>query len=269
MALSELQKRVLRVLAANRSDESYMAGGAALNRDRPRVSDDFDVFHDTDEDIVPSSERDIASLREHGLRVHVDFLIYGMVEATVYGDDERAVLQWMSETRWRFFPLVLDPEWGARLHDADLAVNKMLAASTRSKARDFVDLFAIVETYCPLLPLVLATAGKPPNFAPSRTIEEARRRLNGLPAEAFAEVRGLPLDWTVERMRDRVRAALDQAEADLARVPDAAVGCLVVDDEGHPAVALSEAELSQLHLRRPTADHRPMPVLKDVRPSFG
>jgi hypothetical protein len=269
VALSELQKRVLQVLAANRSEESYMAGGAVLNRERPRVSDDFDVFHDTDEDIAPASERDIAALREHGLRVSVDILIYGIVEATVHGDGDKTVLQWMSEARWRFFPLVRDAEWGARLHDADLAVNKMLAASARSKARDFVDLFAIVETYCPLLPLVLAASGKPPNFAPSRTIEEARRRLNGLPAETFAEVRGLPSDWTVERMRDRVRAALDQAESDLARVPDATVGCLVVDDSGRPAVALSEAELSQLHLRRPTADTHPVPILKDVRPTFG
>jgi hypothetical protein len=269
MALSDLQKRVLRVLAANRSDESYMAGGAVLNRDRPRLSDDFDVFHDTDEDIAPASERDIAALREQGFRVQIDILIYGIVEATVYDDGDSTVLQWMSETRWRFFPLVRDSEWGVRLHDADLAVNKMLAASTRSKARDFVDLFSIVETYCPLLTLVLAAAGKPPNFAPSRTIEEARRRLNGLPSEAFAEVRGLPADWTVERMRNRVRTALDEAETDLVHMPDTTVGCLVVDGNGHPAIARTMADLSRLQLRRPTADRQPLPIFKDVRPSFG
>jgi hypothetical protein len=81
MALSELQRNVLKMLAANRSDESYMAGEAVLNRDWPRMSDDFDVFHDTDDGIGPSAERDIAALKAHGFRVSIDILIYGIVDA--------------------------------------------------------------------------------------------------------------------------------------------------------------------------------------------
>src|SRR3546814_10070209 len=81
----------------------------------------------------------------------------------------------MSESRRRFFPLVRDDEWGARLHQADLAVNKVVAASTRRKARDFVDLVSISTYMCPLGPLVFAAAGKSP-LSPTRIVDEIRRR---------------------------------------------------------------------------------------------
>src|SRR3954462_7614030 len=43
--LTPVQRRVLAVIAAGRSPESYLAGGAVVNRDRPRLSDDLDIFH--------------------------------------------------------------------------------------------------------------------------------------------------------------------------------------------------------------------------------
>lgn len=46
MALTDLQKGIVKCLAANRSDTSYVAGGLVLNRDWPREPDDMDVFHD-------------------------------------------------------------------------------------------------------------------------------------------------------------------------------------------------------------------------------
>jgi hypothetical protein len=49
----------------------------------------------------------------------------------------------MSDTRIRFFRLVKDKQWGLQLHQADLAINKVLAASSRRKARDFADIVAI------------------------------------------------------------------------------------------------------------------------------
>jgi hypothetical protein len=48
---------------------------------------------------------------------------------------------------------VKDELWGARLHQADLAINKVLAGAGRSKARDVADLVAIGRDYCPLGPL--------------------------------------------------------------------------------------------------------------------
>jgi len=111
-------------------------------------------------------------------------MVYGAVDATVSDGTSSTIIQWFAETRQRFFPLVRDEEWGARLHQADLAVNKVLAAAGRSKARDIADLVAIGRNYCPLGPLVLAAAGKPPNFSPRRTIDEIRRHILSIPARS-------------------------------------------------------------------------------------
>ena len=48
MPLTALQKDVLALLAAHRSEESHFAGGAVLNaaEDSARYSHDFDIFHE-------------------------------------------------------------------------------------------------------------------------------------------------------------------------------------------------------------------------------
>ncbi|WP_246697314.1 nucleotidyl transferase AbiEii/AbiGii toxin family protein [Rhizobium sp. G21] len=132
--------------------------------DWPRLSDDIDIFHDADEEIDTAAQIDIATLRAAGFVVTIDVRVYGCVEASVMRTPEATLIQWMSESRTRFFPLVRDDEWGARLHRADLAVNKVLAASTRTKARDYADLLTISREMCPLGPLMMAASGKPPHF---------------------------------------------------------------------------------------------------------
>ena len=49
MPLTALQRQILSLLAANRTPESHVAGGAAINRaeQSPRYSSDLDFFHDT------------------------------------------------------------------------------------------------------------------------------------------------------------------------------------------------------------------------------
>ena len=89
------------VLASNRSETSYVAGGAMLNRDWPRISDDIDFFHDTDEEIVAAARKDIKSLENAGFSVHTDIEIYGVVEATVSELGTSTTLQWMSDVDFR------------------------------------------------------------------------------------------------------------------------------------------------------------------------
>ena len=158
MALTELQKRIMRRLALNRSESSDLAGGVILNLDWPRRSDDIDIFHDSDEAVSVAAQKDIADLAAEGLSVTIDIKAYGLFEATVSDASSATVIQWMGETKLRFFPLIKDEEWGLRLHQADLAVNKILAASSRRKARDFADLAAIAAYMCPLGPLIMAAA---------------------------------------------------------------------------------------------------------------
>jgi hypothetical protein len=74
-----------------------------------------------------------------------------------------------------------------------LAVIKVLAASSRAKARDFADLLAIQNGCAPLgAIIVMAAAGKPPSLSPVKTIEKIRRRLKGIGNEGLLSVAGRP-----------------------------------------------------------------------------
>jgi hypothetical protein len=258
MALTQLQSDILRRLAKNRSETSYLAGGLILNRNWQRRSDDIDIFHDTDEEVTGAAKADLAVLDAAGYKTHTNFIIYGCVDATVSDGKSETLIQWFAETKRRFFPLVKDEEWGARLHQADLAVNKVLAASGRSKARDIADLVAIAHNYCPLGPLVLAAAGKPPNFSPKRTIDEIRRHALSIPAEEFFAVKGLPPDWTSEFIRDEVARHLDLAEKYIMSAPAGLVGVLAVNKQSVP-IELTNGKLDSAILRKATDEPEIMP----------
>ena len=53
--LSKIQTDILRLLAAHRDPESYVAGAAPLNRDAPRVFGDIDMFHDREERVAAAA----------------------------------------------------------------------------------------------------------------------------------------------------------------------------------------------------------------------
>ena len=69
MPLTKLQSYVLRILAAQHSAGSYIAGGIALNIDGPRFSEDIDIFQDSEERLVAAAKADAAALAEAGLKV--------------------------------------------------------------------------------------------------------------------------------------------------------------------------------------------------------
>ena len=260
MVLTALQTKVMRTLAPNRSETSYFAGGIVLNRDWPRRSDDIDVFQDADEAVVDTADNDIDTLRNGGFRVTTDIKIYGLVEATVSADGQSTLIQWMSETRWRYLPLVRDQAWGARLHQADLAVNKVLAASTRTKARDFVDLAVIAEQMCPLGPLVMAAAGKPPYLSPQTIVDELRRRGLSIADEEFTGVAGLPETWTPAHIRAVLVSVLDHADRYMTTADPEVIGRLAIDADETP-IEVPEGQLDDtIVVRAPTREPEAMPV---------
>ena len=60
MPLTPFQSEVLRLLAKNRSPQSYVAGGIALNaRENVRWTAGVDVFHDVEQAVIQSSEADV------------------------------------------------------------------------------------------------------------------------------------------------------------------------------------------------------------------
>lgn len=229
-----------------------------LNKDWHRRSDDIDIFHDTDEEVAGTAKADIALLGSAGFTTHTDFITYGAVDATVSDERSSTIIQWAADTKRRFFPLVRDEEWGARLHQADLAVNKILAAAGRSKARDIADLIAIGANYCPLGPLILAAAGKPPNFSPRRTIDEIRRHALSIPAEEFAAVKGLPPEWSPEFIRDEAGQLLNSADRYIMSVSIDLVGVLALNRKGVPTER-SDTNRSDVILRKATEEPEVMP----------
>ena len=68
MPLSELQRDILRLPAAHRNPESYVAGSVPLNRDGPRFSDDIDIFHDREESVALAAAQ-YAAVLENAITV--------------------------------------------------------------------------------------------------------------------------------------------------------------------------------------------------------
>jgi hypothetical protein len=259
MALTDLQKRIMQRLSLNRSQSSYLAGGLILNLNWPRRSDDIDIFHDTDEEVSEVAKKDIADLEKEGFRVTVDVRAYGTYEATVSDNSSSTVIQWMSDTRIRFFPLVKDEQWGLRLHQADLAINKVLAASSRRKARDFADIVAISTNMCPIGPLVMAAAGKPPAYSPQKIIEQIRWHAQAISDDEYSAVKGLPADWTPQFIRAEVTKQMDLAETYIMSAPVALVGVLSVDADGTPIEVTSET-IKDAVLRKAAEEPDVMPM---------
>src|ERR1041385_1922497 len=113
VALTQLQSDILRCLAKNRSETSYLAGGLMLNKNWKRRSDDIDIFHDSDEEVTGAANADLATLDTAAFKTQKDFVVYGAVDATASDGRSSTIIQWFAETKRRFFPLVRDEEWGA------------------------------------------------------------------------------------------------------------------------------------------------------------
>lgn len=242
MPLTAIQQSVAEVLRPHRSEHSYVAGAAALNREWPRLSDDMDIFLDDRGRLPRSVEPELQALRDAGFTIELTSENDLVVEAILRKDGAETRTQWFDdeETRRRFFPAQDDPEFGFRLHDADLAVNKVLCAARRKSAvRDAVDLVSIVERYAPLGPLVWAASGKSPELAPPSTLRAIRANAFGYAEEEVASVRmedGSRMEW--RSLRDALDRALEAASDYCEHTaPMQHPGCLFVGTDGTPVEA--------------------------------
>jgi hypothetical protein len=226
--LSKIQTDVLRLLAAHRDAESYVAGSTPLNRDAPRYSGDIDVFHDREERVARAAEQDGALLKEHGYLLEWlrrDPAIYTVVIARA---GEATKLEWVVDSDFRFFPTIRDETFGYMLHPVDLATNKVAAAYGRREPRDVVDLLTIHEQILPLGAAVWASAGKALGFTPEGIVNEIRR-VARYTAEDFRRIASdPPLDPAATMTR--LREALQEAEAFVALMPTDMAGLLFLKD---------------------------------------
>lgn len=265
MPLTPLQRMVIGVLRPFRTAENYLAGGAALNQQWPRLSDDMDIFQDRPGRLPNDVEVELQALRDEGFSVEVTARDEWIVEAVVrrYGFETR--VQWMDdpETCRRFFPAIEDDEFGFRLHQADVAVNKVLCASRRNEPRDAVDLVSIARRYAPLGPLVWAAAGKDTTVNPLQILAGVRASAFGFSDEQIRAVRMEDGDAvTREALRDVLGPALDDAYAYCEELAPADYdGHLFIGADQAP-VAAHETDLADGNARaQPLRDFPAMPTI--------
>lgn len=235
MALAKLQRRVCRLISANRIEigESYVAGGAALGEAlaTTRLSRDIDLFHDTAASVDTAFERDSRLLTGNGLGVETLRRRPGFAEALVRHEGEVVLLEWAADSAFRFFPLMEHPEFGLVLHPFDLATNKVLALVGRVEVRDWVDVIACDGRLQPFGYLAWAASGKDPGFSPLAILEEAARTAR----YSAVEVASLDFDGEIPDagvLARQWRAALAEARAVAGALPPEFVGTCVLDEEG-------------------------------------
>lgn len=242
MPLTALQKDVLTILAAQRSEESHFAGGVVLNaaEDSPRFSHDFDIFHELAEEVTRASSRDVEALRHAGFQVETPSR-YGEWEkdstfrkAKVWRGTESVEIDWAADSAFRFFPIERDPLLGWRLHRFDVATNKALALSARTETRDYVDIVELHKTF-PLPAICWAACGKDPGFTPLSLLKMMKRFARIDPAK-LEEIKARALDPVALKMAWIEMS--DEAEAKMVRAadeqPDLPIGVAFVNAAGLP-----------------------------------
>ena len=229
MPLGKFQSEVLRVLAAQRSGDSYIAGGVAINREGPRFSADIDIFHDSEARLQAAATADAAALAAAGYSVTWERVREGKRDAMVSRGGEAMPLEWVTDAAFRFFPTQPDELFGYVLHPVDLAANKASAAADRRVPRDIVDLVTIHETILPLGAVVCAAVGKFPGVTPEEMLAEITRHSRFTAEEFEALATEEPVD--VPALHRRIRSMIEDAESFIAKLPSDAVGVVFMDGE--------------------------------------
>lgn len=231
MPLSKLQREVLLLLAAHRNPESYVAGATVINQDGPRYSGDIDIFHDREAAVARAADADVSLLVQAGFAVQWLRREPGLHAAVVQRDGDSTRLEWVRDSDFRFFPTMSDELFGYRLHVADLATNKALAAAGRREPRDVLDLLFIHERHLPLGAVVWAAVAKDPGYSPESLIAEIRRN-SRYRADDYADLDLVePVD--AAEISQRLRRILEDAEAFLRVMPVGKEGLLYLRD-GNP-----------------------------------
>lgn len=238
MPVGPFEREVLRLLAANRNPDSYVAGGTVLNLDPAslRTSKDVDVFHDTMKSLNESVDRDQATLRAAGYEIieagrrHETFC-----HVLVRRGSQQTKIEWAFDSAFRFFPVEPDPELGWRLNFWDAAVNKVLAFAGRSEIRDWIDVLQLHERYLHLGALAWAGTGKDPGLSPEAIIRWGGRQAVYRPEDLVDLSLAEPV--TLPQLKERWLEASAVALRLIAALPLDDVGCLYLDTAGKPVCA--------------------------------
>jgi hypothetical protein len=234
MPLTPFQKGVARLLIANRTPESHIAGGAVINRGETglRYSDDLDIFHDVAASVAACAEADAKVLQGAGYSVEWAIRNEGFFRAEVGRGDEHLRLDWTTDSVFRFFPVQKDEDFGYCLHQADLATNKVLALAGRSEIRDFLDILQLDQDYLSLGAIMWAACGKDAGFTPELLLDQTNRHSRYQESDLKGENLARPVD--LRELKRQWLAARERAERLFAQLPSEELGCLYLDQENQP-----------------------------------
>jgi len=226
MPLTEIQLELGRLLAQNRSEEGYLAGGAAIlsAANSKRYSQELDYFHDTTERVATAFSSDKKILQDNGFVLELEINQPGYLRAVISRGESATKIEWAQDSSWRFMPVIESEEFGYQLHPIDLATNKVLALAGRDEPRDLLDTLFLHKELLGFGPLVWAATGKDPGFSPHSLIELLKRRgkirpedLSRLHLSEYPDIKQVKRDWL---------DALQSAEEFISLRPAREVGCL-------------------------------------------
>jgi len=249
--LTEFQGALAALLSANRTFDSYLAGGAAIliEPNTTRFSNDLDYFHDSERRVAEAYAADRELLEAHGYSLRVDLSHPGYIRAVVASGQQATKVEWAHDSSWRFLPTVRHARFGFVLHAVDLAVNKVLALAGRDEPRDLLDIrYQHREVLC-LGALCWAACGKDPGFTPLSLLELLRRR-GRVRAEDLARLAlAAPVD--LRQLKEEWLAALDSVPAFASSRPGTEIGCLYYSASRRAFVDPREAADAVAHYGRP------------------
>jgi hypothetical protein len=234
MPIAGFEKTILRLLAANRNPDSFVAGATILLRDDQshRRSQDIDLFHDAAESVKIAADADGALLEKAGYQVVWDYVQPTFRRALVARSGGQTKIEWVFDSAFRFFPVQPDTELGYVLDFWDAATNKVLALAGRGELRDYLDVLELHRHHLSLGALAWAACGKDAGYTPQFILEEAQRMAH-YPASLLNSLQlREPVDLV--ECKKRWLDALRDAHNLFSRLPADEVGCLYLDAQGKP-----------------------------------
>ncbi len=249
MPLTPLQIQILKTIAINRGQDSYIAGAIVqhIDNDSPRFSDDLDLFHDLQEKVAQCAEQDAAVLTENGYNLQWLLRTPSFHRAVILAEKENVRIEWAQDSAFRFFPLQDDPICGFRLHKADAAVNKMLTLAGRQEVRDFVDILHLNDTYLSIGSMAWAACGKDPGYTPDFILEQAARHTAYTQEDVNRLNLKKPLD--LHDMKRKWLKAHEEARGLISFLPPEDIGCLYLNQGRQPVTPSSDPALCSRLIR--------------------
>lgn len=167
--LTDLQKTILKLFVTLPDKESfYLTGGTALSAFflRHRKSHDLDFFTNTEEIIVPFTQKLETLLKNEKFKVERLRGFHSFVELSINSTDDSTVIHFALDSPFRFEqPSDSEEIVGLKIDRLiDIATNKLLALFGRAALRDFIDIYFLANEHFSKNELIEKSSKKDPGF---------------------------------------------------------------------------------------------------------